>query len=160
MRENWKLGWLSEAGMQRQHNRGRTDVLSFSQGRRTPSCIQRRRALSKQVPQHSGHRRDRKASCSFCSRTQVRFAPSNDVYVALWVTTKKKPLIGLSRSWCKRRTHRIQESWGREKKQKQKKTNRTDLMCEHESAGECKLLQASLPPNYDQENHREEKRNR
>lgn len=63
---------------------GRTS-LSFSQGRRTPSCIQRRgaRALSKQVPQHSGHRRDRKASCSFCSRTQVRFAPSNGVYVAL-----------------------------------------------------------------------------
>lgn len=61
---------------------GRTSS-SFSQGRRTPSCIQRRRALSKQVPQHSGRRRDRKASCSFCSRTQVRFAPSNDVYVAL-----------------------------------------------------------------------------
>lgn len=48
------------------------------------------------------------------------------------------------------------------KKTETKKTNRTDLMGEHESAGECKLLQASSfsPPNYDQENHREEKRNR
>lgn len=44
---------------------GRTDVLSFSQGRRTTSYIQRRRRLSNQVPQHSGHRRDRKRFLQF-----------------------------------------------------------------------------------------------